>query len=380
MSESSSREDPLSLYRGLIAGKVLQWSPSLGGAWVCGQYRHCLNLLRDPRLISGGASPEETELDRRLADWMVFRDGPEHRRIRRALYPAFTPMAAEAFQQRVSKAVATLVDRFAAAGGGEFIREVAWPLPSLVVADLLGIEESWHQSLLKWTQQIADYLRARPTTPEQTKEANSALSQTQALFRELVERRRSRSADDILSRVAADSTLDAGELSLQCAQLMFGGHETTRNLLAEGVLTLLRHPDDLQALRDDREGLIRSTVEEIARFETPARFVARKAREEMEYGGIRIQAGQNVLVCLGAANRDPARFPDPDRFDIRRTENPHLAFGAGPHICIGSYVARALTQAAISSLLAAFPLLHLRAEPRWTVNPGFSRLARLEIG
>jgi cytochrome P450 len=368
------------LYHGLIAGKVLQWSPSLGGAWVCGQYRHCLNLLRDPRLSSGDASPEATDLDRRLSDWMLSRDGAEHRRIRHALYPAFTPAAAAAFQGRISKVVARLVDPFAASGGGEFIREVAWPLPCLVIADLLGTEESCHQSLLDWTQQIADYLRARPTTPEQTQTANSALSRTQALFRELVDRRRNSPADDVLSRVAGDPTLDTEELSLQCAQLMFGGHETTRNLLAAGVLTLLRHPDSLQALRDDREGLIRSTVEEIARFETPALFVARKAREDIEYDGVRIQAGQNVLVCLGAANRDPARFPDPDHFDIRRTDNPHLAFGAGPHMCIGSHVARALTQAAISRLLDAFPGLHLRAEPQWTTDPGFNRLARLEIG
>ena len=368
------------LYHGLISGKVLQWSPSFGGAWVCGQYRHCLNLLRDVRLSSGGASPDETDLDRRLADWMLFRDGAEHRRIRHALYLALTPAAAAAFEERISKVVAGVVDRFAESGGGEFIREVAWPLPCLVIADLLGTEESSHQSLLEWTQQIADYLRARPTTPELMQTANSALSQTQALFRELADRRRTSPADDILSRIAVDSALDTEELSLQCAQLMFGGHETTRNLLAEGVFTLLQHPEDLQALRDDCEGLIRSTVEEIARFETPARFVARTAREDMEYGGVRIQAGQNVLVCLGAENRDPAHFPNPDHFDIRRTDNPHLAFGAGQHVCIGSHIARTLAQAAISRLLDAFPGLHLLGEPEWTTTPGFSRLARLDIG
>ena len=368
----------------------MQWSGAVGGAWVCGQYAHCLSLLRDSRLNSGAsgdfaeAGDGETVLRQTLSRWMVFRDGPEHHRIRQALMAGFGQIAAAEIHRRAAGVVTRLVDRFGQAGGGDLMREVAWPLPGLVMGTLLGVEEPLLDSLVGWTQTLADFLREAHPSPDLTARAMAALGEARELFAKLIRLRRVKPEDDVLSGIpragSGGAGLDDGELSLQCTQLMFAGHETVRNFAGGAVLTLLRHPDAVGELRRDVPGRIRAAVEELARFDSPARFVRREALEDLDCGGFPVRAGETVLVCVGAANRDGRRFRNAGDLDILRSDNPHLAFGAGPHACLGANLARILMQRLVARLLEVFPVMELRAEPEWSSNPGLKRVAVLQIG
>ena len=383
-------DDPTALYRRLIEGPALQWSSAVGGAWVCGQYDYCLGLLRDSRLISGAsgdfaeARDGEAGLRETLSRWMVFCDGPEHHRIRQALMAGFSQVGVTEVHRRAADVVARLADRFAQAGGGDLVREVAWPLPGLVMGTLLGVDASELESLSACTQTLADFLREAKSAPELVDRAIAALSEARELFAGLIRLRRASPGDDVLSGIlragSGGAGLDDAELSLQCTQLLFAGHETVRNFVGGGVLTLLRHPDALRVLREDVPGRIRGAVEELARFESPARFVRREARVDLECGGMPVRAGEAVLICVGAANRDGRRFRNPGDLDILRRDNPHLAFGAGPHACFGSNLARELMRELLGRLLEAFPGMELRAEPEWSSNPGLKRVIVLRIG
>jgi cytochrome P450 len=248
--------DPYPLYAALLEGEVLQWAPLFGGVWICGRYRECIHLLRDPHLTSQGSgtftatfSPEEheevTELKRMLSGWLVFHDGATHRRIRQALYSNFEPAALGQFQDRIRRVSARLVSRFDEQGGGDFMREIAYPMPCLVLGDLLGIDESEHPTLIRWTEEIADFFGGMPPTIELARAAQTAMREAATLFRELIPQRRASPRDDLLTRLVAgnlSAPLSDEELALQCTLLMFAGHETTRSLAGNAVLTLLRHP------------------------------------------------------------------------------------------------------------------------------------------
>jgi cytochrome P450 len=251
-----------------------------------------------------------------------------------------------------------------------------------VLGDLLGIDESEHPTLIRWTDEIADFLGAMPPTVELARLAQTAMSEAATLFRELITQRRASPREDLLSRLVAGNPgapLSSEELALQCTLLMFAGHETTRSLAGNALLALLRHPGELEILRKE-PALIRSAVEEAARYESPVRFVGRGVPSDMDFEGHPLHAGQMILTCLGAANRDHRMFPEPGRFNIRRLDNAHLAFGAGQHACIGANVGRAEVQGALQELLRAFPKLELHAEPQWLPNAIFRGLASLPVG
>ena len=325
-------------------------------AWVLTRYDDVSAAFRDLRLSSDRASPlaraDEAALVGRdpvvsvLARWMVFRDPPDHTRMRRALRPAFIPPAIEALRPTVERVVDHLIDGLAEEL--DFLAEFAVPLAAIVIAELLGVPPEDHDRFRAWSQDLAaGYLG------------------------EQLVRRRAQPADDLLGTLAAMQT--AGELTSEEATanavlLLFAGHETTTGLLANGLAVLLARPYELERLRSDRS-LIPSAVEELLRYEGPSKLMARWATEEVELRGRRIAPGDLVFLVQAAANRDPEQFEEPHRLDLARDPNSHLGFGYGLHYCLGAPLARLETAIALSRLLDRRARIELAGDqPRWRPN------------
>ena len=284
-------------------------------------------------------------------------DGPEHRRLRGLVSKAFTPRRVEQLRPRLEQMVEELLDRAGEAGEMEVVRDLAHPLPVNAIAELMGVpadDRDFFRGCSQDLVQLLDPLQGRGGA-EPMRRASHALFD---YFRPLLAARRESPRDDLLSAMLAaeqdGDTLDELDLLSLSALLLVAGHETTSNLIASGVVTLLRHPDERKRLQDD-PGLLKSAVDELLRFESPIQFTDRAAREDCEIGGQRIRRGQLVGAVIGAANRDPERFPDPDRLDLGRTDNHHLAFGQGSHFCLGSQLAKLEAEVALGALLRRFP-------------------------
>ncbi|HTS25229.1 MAG TPA: cytochrome P450 [Bryobacteraceae bacterium] len=384
---------PYPVYRRLVEGEAMQLAPLFNGSWICGHYSECIDLLRDPRLSSAGADsfihtlpPEDRaqfepfgELFRR---WLVFQNGATHRQIRKLLYPSFAPDAVEELHARIRVVTDLLIDSIARQQGGDVIRDLAYPLPTMVIGELLGVPEEHREWLIRWTQGIADLIGAPQATIELAQRAQSAILDATALFQGLITERRKNPADDLLSRMLRPdeegAVIDGEELAIQCVVLMLAGHETTRNLIGNAVYLLLQHGGAWRSLRDDPE-LLRSAVEEVLRYESPTRFVGRVFLEDGEFAGVSVKAGQLVVTMLGAANRDPRQYPNADEFDVARKNNAHLAFGAGAHSCLGANLARLEGRSAIGALVERFPNLTLYREPEWAPSAIFRGLQSLPV-
>jgi cytochrome P450 len=269
------------------------------------------------------------------------------------------------------------------ASEADILREVAYPLPVRVIAEMLGVPETLHEHFIQWSDAIAAFFGNPQRTVLQTEAAQEAVVALTEFFRAAVaERRRQRGGDliSLLLNIEEDGeVLTEEELYAQCVMLLFGGHETTRNLIGNGMYTLLRHPQEMAELHENPE-LIRTAVEELLRYESPIQFVGRVAREEMEICGVRVRRGETVVFMLGAANRDPHQFKDPDRLNLKRLNNPHLAFGAGAHFCIGNQLARLESQIAILRMVQQFPQMRLADQPlEWAPNYAFRGLKALPV-
>jgi cytochrome P450 len=309
----------------------------------------------------------------------VFRDPPDHTRMRRALRPAFTPPAIEALRPTVERVVDQLLDGLPEEL--DFLAEFAVPLPAIVIAELLGVPREDHDRFRAWSQDLATLVFAtgRPDRHRRGREALTALA---GYLGEHLARRRARPAEDLLGTLAAMQT--AGELTSEEAianavLLLFAGHETTTGLLANGLAVLLTHHDELEGLRADRS-LIPSAVEELLRFEGPSKLMPRWATEEVELRGRQIARGDLVFLVQSAANRDPEHFEQPHRLDLARDPNSHLGFGYGPHYCLGAPLARLETAIALSRLLERRARMELASDqPRWRPNLLGRTLETLEV-
>jgi cytochrome P450 len=269
------------------------------------------------------------------------------------------------------------------ASEAELMHEIAHPLPVRVIAEMLGISGSGQEQLIQWSDAIAAFIGNPRRTLEQIQCAQEAVLGLMEFFRGAVaDRRRQRGGDliSLLLDIEEDGeVLTEEELYAQCVMLLFGGHETTRNLIGNGMQVLLQHPEELSRLRDHPE-MIRSAVEELLRYESPVQYAGRMVKEEMEFRGARLRQGDVVAFMLGAANRDPQQFKDPNRLDLARLNNAHLAFGAGPHFCIGNQLARLEGQVAILRMVQEFPRMRLTApQPEWAPNIGLRGLKTLPV-
>ncbi|HMC05569.1 MAG TPA: cytochrome P450, partial [Actinomycetota bacterium] len=299
-----------------------------------------------------------------LSRWMLFRDPPDHTRLRGLVSKAFTPRALEAVRPRVVEIVKRLLDDFAGRDEVDLIADLALPLPVTVISEMLGLPIEDQAQAREWAEAIAQALDPI-VTESQARRADRAVRELAAYIAGVVAERRRNPGADLLSRLIGAED-EGGHLSeaelISTVSLLFGaGHETTRNLIGNGMLALLRHPDELQRLRDD-PALIRSAVEELLRYDSPVQIAGRGARADAVIGGEHIAAGEPMMLLVGAANRDPARFPDPDRLDVARPDVKMLSFGGGIHFCLGAMLARTEAQIAIGSLLARVPSLELATD------------------
>jgi cytochrome P450 len=299
---------------------------------------------------------------------MIQSDPPDHTRLRYLVRQAFTPRDVDKIRPCVQAIVDDLLDAVEATRHMDLVADLAYPLPIIVVSEVLGVPTSDRHQILKWD---ADMLGLQATGGAQTENARRAarsIVEIEEYFRQIVWQRRDRPQDDLISHMIAaqeaGDVLSNDEMINICVNFLLAGHETTRSLITNGVLTLLRQPDQFRDMRSDRS-LLAAAVEEILRYESPIQRAWRRITEDTKFGGETFQAGQLVLIMLGAANRDPAHFSEPERFDIRRQDNRHLAFGYGIHFCIGAPLARVEGTIAIEALLQRFPNLHLAGPFEW---------------
>ncbi len=316
------------------------------------------------------------------SEFVLQRDPPDHTRLRRLMNQAFRPRAVERLRARVEALVAQLLDRVADRGEMDVIADLALPVPSTVICEMMGVPLADRERFTDWTAAATHLLAAAMAAPEVVERGLAGAMSLAQYFAELIEERRKHLGDDILSDLIraeeAGDRLSSSELISQSIGLLIAGFETTIGLIGNGVLALLRHPAELAKLQAD-PGLIGSAVEECLRYDGPIALTIRITHEEARFRDRVIPADRPVMCMLSAANRDPARFPDPDRFDIARADNEHLAFGGGVHFCLGAHLARLEAQAAIGGLVQRFGRLELQAEPLELGASLFRVLARLPI-
>ena len=363
--------DPYPTYRQLRAADPVHRSPM--GFWVLTRYDDVVAALRDPRLAKEaiaafvaarfGLAAPPTGMGLSMLD----RDPPDHTRLRSLVSKAFTPRVVEGLRPRIQQIVDGLLARAREQGSMDLIEEFAYPIPVNVICEMLGVPVEDHERFKGWSLDIARGLDSILLPPDSDVPKRSATSRTALAdyFRELIAKRRASPRADLLSGlIAAEEAgdkLSEHELLATCILLLVAGHETTVNLIGNGTLALLRHPDQLRRLREN-PGLIGTAVEELLRFDGPVQRTARIPSEDVVIDGRTIAKGEMVMPFIGAADRDPAQFVDPDRLDIGRTDNRHIAFGWGIHFCLGAPLARVEGQIAINTLVQRLPKLALATE------------------
>ena len=346
----------------------------LMNAWLFARHADADAILRDHRRFA--SDPRKGSLTRRQRAMlppaeeltMLLLDPPDHTRLRGLVNKAFTARAVDALEDRIRAILASLLDAIEDPGGFDLMEAVARPLPTIVVAEMLGVPAADRDRFRTWSAQRARLLEPTVSARERAA-AQDASSGFDAYFREIAAARRREPRDDLLSAIVqaedAGDRLSERETLNMLRLLVIAGHETTTNLIGNGMLALLRHPEQLRRLRED-PGLIPSAVEELLRFDSPVQATFRRALADCEAGGVEIGKRDNVVVLIGAANRDPEAFADPDRLDVGRAPCPHLSFGRGIHHCLGVVLARLEARIVFETLLERFgDIALLDARPRF---------------
>ncbi len=352
--------------------------------WVATRYEDCAFVLRDRRFghrmaerIERTLGPDALKEPARasLLRTMLFADPPDHTRLRGLVAKAFDRKGVERMRQRIRTIANDLVDamldqKAGNRGEGDLVRLFNHPLPVLVICDMLGIPEADWPLFTAESRVRGRIIDPTPMTPEEMAESNGSVLQSEAYFAALLEDRRRQPRDDLLTALVESETehgiLTREEVIANVGLLFAAGHETTVNLLGNGLLALYRHPDQLAALRAD-PSLLPGAVEEMLRYESSVQMSGRSALEDVAVAGVTIPAGHQVLTVLGAANRDESVFEDPDRLDVRRPGVKPLSFGGGIHFCLGAQLARIEAVEALGVLFDRLPDLELTRvdEPDW---------------
>ena len=396
-NDPSVLADPYPAYARLRDVPGLVQAEGLG--WLVSRHAPITALLHDQRLASGPLNtalyaglPEAAQVEIEpfrlgMSRNMLLQDAPDHTRLRRLVSQAFTPRRVAALRGAIEKITDGLLAGHEAGEPFDVIRDLAYPLPSRVIAEMLGVPWDDLNDLKRWNDAGAAFLGSARTTTDpvglahRTAESHVAIM---AYFERLVAQHRASPGDDLICDLIAieeqGERLTEEELLSTCGLLLAAGHETTTNLIGNGLLAMLRHPEQLD-LWSQEPAVAPYAVEELLRFDSPIQFLYRVAVAEVQVDGETIQPGDLVTLLLGSANHDAAVFPDPDRLDLRRRPRGYLSFGTGPHVCLGAFLARLEGEIVLSRLIGRFPGLTLRDdEPlTWSTNPIFRGLERLPV-
>jgi cytochrome P450 len=310
--------------------------------------------------------------------WVTQLDPPDHTRVRGLAHKAFTPRRVSAMEGQIAAIVDDLLDRAEAKPVVDLMEDLCFDLPVLVIGSMLGAAPEDNGELRRWSVAEADFSQSQANVDQ----IHVSRQEFRAYIRRLIEaRRHTRHTDLLAALLAAEEAgdrLSVDELEGMFVLLLFAGHETTTNLIGHAVRALLLHPEQWSKVLADRE-LVSAAVEESLRWDTSSQMIHRVAIQDGEIGGVPIPRGQTVRLVLGAANRDPERYPDPDRFDVERADIRHLGFGIGPHYCLGQALARLEVRIALKALVDRYPALSLAGESRYRVNMQLRGLERLPV-
>lgn len=379
--------DPFPIYRRLRESDPVHATPQ---GWLVTRFDDIVACLKDERLSAARVGavferlPEELReqtraLQQAFSHWLLMMDPPDHTRLRSLVTKAFAPSLMAALRPRIQKLVDEMLDRVAATGRIDLIKDFAYPIPAIVIAELLGVPADDRERFKVWSDDLA-LMELGPRGFRQAQA--SMLDMNEYLARIVVERRRAPREDLISKLLAAEEAgafMNEAELLATCSLVLFAGHETTTNLIGNSVIELLRHPDQLAMLLA-RPELIEPAIEELLRFHGPIQRVRRTAIADLEVGGKPIRAGESVWLLVGAANRDPRVFPDPDRLDLERRPARHLTFGFGAHFCVGAGLARIEGPIALGTLLRRLPKLRGDTESlTWRKDLSFRGVVSLPL-
>jgi cytochrome P450 len=372
--------DPYPLYHQIREQAPVFWDEKIG-EWVVTGYNEVVAALRDPRTtVQGGWSTEWLPEQLRnilsppmqaIARQLLFIDPPDHTRLRGLVSKAFTPRMVEKMRLHIQEIVDALLDAMQGRQEIEVVREFAYPLPSIVIAEMLGVPPEDREQFIQWSDDFSHLLDGTGLTEEQWLHHLYALIAFMDYFRQIIVQRRTQPKDDMMQALIqaqeGGSVLNDDELLGNCMLLLAAGHITTTHLIGNGLLALLQHPEQYARLKSE-PALIPGAVLEFLRYDTPVQATGRRAKEAFILGGQQLRAGDAMYICLGAANRDPSQFEEPDRFDILRAENKNVSFGHGVHYCLGSPLAKLEAEIAFSTFLRRVeePRLDIERVERWT--------------
>ena len=386
--------NPYPFYHKLRAADPVHFSTDLQ-AWVLTRYDDVTVATGDDRLSSNRMAfylnpiaPKSRDrlgpLCEYMSRWMSMKDPPDHTRLRGLVSRAFTPRSIEALTSKIQAISERLIDDFGDDGRVDLIERFAFPLPSTVICEMLGIPSDDQHQFRKWSNDIVAFSAGSGMVLEKVAEQAQASQLALVEYcRCIISQRRRQPRDDLISRLISveekGAQLTELELHAMCVQLFVAGHETTTNLIGNGVMALLQDPGYFQRLRE-QPGLLKTAIEELLRYDSPVQRAGRTAREELEISGKRITKGQSVMLMFGSANRDPQQFANPDSLILDRKPNRHLAFGRGPHFCIGAPLARLEAQIALETLLFRLANVELvEGEHRWRPSMAMRGLESLQI-
>ncbi len=370
--------NPYPLYHQLRAADPIFWDEDQGGCWVLTSYTDVMTCLRDQRFSAARMNIDTSWIPAELKDTleppisaltrqMLFLDPPDHTRLRGLVSRAFTPRMVEKLRPRIQQIVDELLAPARERGGMEVISEFAYPLPAIVIAEMLGVPPEDREHFTKWTRDFGTLLDGGGSgmTFEQLIQSLLGVNEFMDYFRAIIQQQREKPRDNLLQAMQEaeehGDMLSENELLGNCVLLLAAGHGTTTHLIGNGLLALLRHPEQMHLLRAN-PSLLPTAVAELLRYDSPVQLTSRVATENLRVREKEIAANQEVLLCLGASNHDPAQFAQPDTLDLRRQENHHLAFGQGIHFCLGAPLARVEAEIAFGTFLRNFPNSGLGAE------------------
>jgi cytochrome P450 len=385
--------DPYPWYHEMRRRNPVHWDEKFQG-WIITRHADVTAILHDGRFssdrvdallasIPADAKDRFSPLARHLKNWMLFSDSPAHTAIRKLVAPGFVPRMIETLRPRARSFTTTLLSTIAHSAEVDLMSGLANPLPVLMIGALFDLPQDVYPRLKIWSDGLTEIIGSARGTPDNARLAQDSFLDMTDYLREIIRRRRGGDGDDFISYLlhAQDqgSVLTEEELLATCTGVLVAGHETTANLIGNALYNLYRHPDELAKLRQN-PNLISSAVEELNRLDGAVNFITRVVREDLYFEGTEMRKGHRVACHLAAANRDPAVFADPDRLDISRPTNRHLAFGHSIHHCLGAPLARLETEVAVQSFIELFPNARLTMEhPEWVPIPMARKLKFLHM-